>query len=120
MKTLSRSITVAAGLVVSATALALTHGFDIEIQNLLSVPATIEISQYHAEGFDGTRPKNFTENLWLSTEVFSLPPLSSRTVYYNDATGGFWLLWKRKEPTNVPQTSGVLELAERKHIIQIK
>jgi len=100
--------------------IALTFGYDIEIRNSLAVQATIEVSQYHSEGFDGNRPKEFTEQLRLSTRAFSVAPNSSRTVHFNDATGGFWLLWRRTEPTNLPAASGVIELGGHKRVIEIK
>lgn len=107
-------------LVAPYSALALTFGYDIQIQNELSAPAKVEISQYHAEGFDGTRPKAFTENLRLSTKSFLVAPGETIKVHYNDATGGLWLLWKRIEPTDIPAASGVIDLTERARVIRIK
>ncbi|MGQ0709398.1 MAG: hypothetical protein ACT4NV_06560 [Rhodoferax sp.] len=100
--------------------MALTFGYDIQIQNELSAPAKVEISQYHSEGFDGTRPKAFTENLRLSTKSILVPPMKTIKVHFNDATGGFWLLWKISEPTGIPEASGVIDLTERARVIQIK
>jgi hypothetical protein len=80
----------------------------------------VEIFQYHAEGFGGTRPKAFTENLRLSTKSFLVAPGETIKVHYNDATGGFWLLWKRTEPTDIPAASGVIDLTERARVIKIK
>jgi hypothetical protein len=107
-------------LVAPSSALALTFGYAIQIQNELAVPAKVEIEQYHSEGFDGKRPKAFTENLRLSTKSFLVPAGETLKGHYNDATGGFWLLWKRIEPTGIPPASGVIDLTERARIIKIK
>lgn len=122
MKTLGYSIFIAlwVWLLAPYSAVALTIGYDIQIQNELSIPAKVEISQYHSEDFDGTRPKAFTENLRLSTKSFLISPGETIKVHYNNATGGFWLLWKRIEPTGIPAASGIIDLTERARLIQIK
>jgi len=58
MKTLGHSIGIVlwVWLLAPYSAFALTIGYDIQIQNELSTPVKVEISQYRAEGFDGTRP----------------------------------------------------------------
>ncbi|MEK7763588.1 MAG: hypothetical protein AAB433_18585 [Nitrospirota bacterium] len=98
----------------------MTFGDDIEIQNQLTVTAEIEISQYRSEGFNGTRPNAFTEKLRLSTKSFQVLPGETLKVHYNDATGGFWLLWRRLEPPGIPAASGVIDLTERARAIVIQ
>jgi len=107
-------------LISSSTALAMTFGYDVEIQNQLSVPTKVEIAQYHSEGFDGTPPKNFTDNLKLGTKFVVVPPGETRTVHYNSAAGGFWLRWKQVEPSTSPQLSGVIDLGKGERVIKIK
>jgi hypothetical protein len=107
-------------LAIPSSALAMTIGYDVKIQNLLLVPAKIEVTQYHSEGFNGTRPKRFTENLKLGAMVVLLQPGESKIVHYNSASGGFWLLWKQLEPHTTAATSGVIELVEGARVINIK
>lgn len=98
----------------------LTFGYNIQIQNELSVPEKVEVSQDHAEGFDGTHPKAFTENLRLRTKSFLADPGKTIKIHYNNASDGFWLLWRQIEPADIPAASGVIDLTERTRVIRIK
>ena len=106
-------------LVLPIVALAMTIGYDVKINNHLSVPVKIEIAQYHSAGFDGTRPKQFTEDLKIRTRVISLQPGELKTVHYNSALGGFWLLWKTID-SSTAKSPGVLDLVEGDRVINIE
>lgn len=101
-------------------AVALTFGYDVEIQNQLAVPAKVELTQYHSEGFNGTPPQNFSENLKLGTQFVVVAPGAIGKVHFNSASGGFWLRWKLVEPSTNPEPSGVLDLGEGERVIKIK
>jgi len=104
----------------ATSVMALSYGYKIEIQNELTTPAKIEISQYHSEKFGGERPKAFTENLRISTKSFTVAAGENLEIYYYDASGGFWLLWKIVEPENISPASGIIDLADRERVIKIK
>ena len=106
-------------LVVPLAALAMTIGYDVKVQNQSAIPVKVELAQYHAEGFNGTRPNPFTENLRISARVISLQPGESQTFHYNSASGGFWLVWKTIEPST-NKSSGVLDLVAGDGVINIK
>ena len=106
-------------LLLPVVALAMTIGYDVKINNHLSVPVKVEVAQYHSEGFNGTRPRQFTEDLKISARVISLQSGESQAVHYNSASGGFWLLWKTIEPSS-NKSSGVLDLVEGDRVINIK
>jgi hypothetical protein len=104
----------------SPSAQALTIGYDIEVQSQLSVPAKLELTQYHSEGFNGMPPESFSENLVVNTQVITVPPGETRKLHYNSASGGFWLHWKQLDPTTNTQQSGVLDLGEGQRVIKVK
>jgi len=120
IKALGYSISIALCLFGATSVMALSFGYKIQIQNELTTPAKIEISQYHSEKFGGERPKAFTENLRLNTKSFVVAAGKNLEIYYNDASGGFWLLWRIVEPENISPASGVMDLAERVRVIKIK
>ena len=74
-----------------------TH--EVVIFNPFAVSAVIEVSQYHSEGFDGTRPRAFTPNLLIETRSISIGPNERITVVFSDGGGGFWLRWRLVDPT---------------------
>lgn len=106
-------------LVLPVVAVAMTIGYDVKIKNHLSVPVIVELAQYHSEGFNGTRPKQFTDDLKINARALSLQPGESQSVHYNSASGGFWLLWKTIEPAT-SRASGVLDFVEGDRVINIK
>lgn len=107
-------------LIIAGATQALTIGYDVVVQNMLSVPVTIELSQYHSERFNGTRPSKFTEDLLIYKKQILLAPNSSQSVHYTSASGGFWLQWKHLNSGGTQFAEGVLELAENERVIQIK
>lgn len=98
----------------------MTVGYDVKIQNHLSVPAQVEVTQYHSEGFNGTPPQHFTDDLKLGTKLIVLPPGESQTIHYSSASGGFWLQWRRITPDKNRSLSRVLNLIDGENVIEIK
>ncbi len=92
-------------LITSILSVACQRTHEVVIVNPFAVSVVIEISQYHSEGFDGTRPRAFTPNLLIETRSISIDPNERVTVVFRDGGGGFWLRWRLVDPPpNSPET----------------
>lgn len=49
-------------------------GYTVEVSNSLDTTVVIEMSQYHAKHFDGTRPAEFTPDLLGGTTSVTVEP----------------------------------------------
>ena len=107
-------------LVLFSSAFAMTVRYDVKIQNHLPVPVQVKVTQYHSEGFNGTPPRRFTNDLKLGAKMIVLHPGELQTLNYSCASGGFWLQWKRRDPDKNRSLSGVLNLIDGENIIEIK
>jgi len=85
-------------------------GSTVEVSNSMDTPVVIEMSQYHAIGFDGTRPPEFTPELLGNTTSVRVEPGEEIEVDFNDAGGGYWLVWRQVEPVVDCPPSGILHL----------
>lgn len=79
--------------------------YEVVVINQLAVPTLIEIAQYHSRDFDGTTPREFSDDLLLGKRWLMLGPGERRTVVFNDAGGGYWLRWHQVEPWAQGDTS---------------
>ena len=84
--------------------------YPINIVNLADVAVTIEMSQFHSKGFDGTRPLHFTDDLLIDTRHVSLRPGEKKEVTVTDAAGGFWIRWRQVEPVQPDSAVSTLDL----------
>ncbi|MDH4163573.1 MAG: hypothetical protein OEW15_12920 [Nitrospirota bacterium] len=93
--------------------------YDVTLKNNYSLPIEIELSQYHAANFDGTRPESFTQNLLLRVERVVVPASKSITVTFYDSAGGFWIAWRVISPESFISKSGVLDLTKSEQSIEL-
>jgi len=89
----SRATPVVTALIISCGLVACVKGYNVRVTNHLDTPATVGISQYHSPGFDGTRPKEFTDALRVQQQMYTFAPGEARTLSWHDAQGGYWLRW---------------------------
>jgi len=100
-------------------AFALIVSFEVEVRNTRDVPAKIELAQFHSEGFNGTRPLAFSDDLKIIEKTIEVPAHESRIVEFNSAGGGFWLRWRSQDQSN-PRMENIVDLKPGKHIIELK
>ena len=96
------------------------RNYSINIVNLADVAVTIEMSQFHSEGFDGTPPLHFTDDLFIHTRQVSLRPGEKKEVVVNDAAGGFWIRWRQIEPVQPDSAVSTLDLIRDQLTITIE
>ena len=83
-----------ATLTILAVALcALSFSYDVILRNGLSSTVRVELRQYHGVEFDGTRPESWSEEFLVRSLDGDLVPGEQDTVTFDDATGGFWVVW---------------------------
>jgi hypothetical protein len=99
---------------------ALTIGYPVTVMNKLSEPIEVEISQYHANNFNGTQPDKFTDDLIVNKKRISLYPGEARKIKYTSASGGFWLVWKVLSPPAYSGESGMFSLLKGERTMNIE
>ena len=95
-------------------------GYTVKVANLLDTSVVIEFSQYHANDFGRKRPLAFTNDLHLGTEQVTIGASEETEVVFNDAAGGFWVVWRQIEPEPAEPVSGVLDLTRDRLEIKIE
>jgi hypothetical protein len=93
--------------------------YEVLVTNRLSVPVLIEIAQYHSPGFDGTTPRDFTDDLMVGTQQLMLGPGEQKILEFNSAAGGFWLRWRQLDPAPTVFIVSTLDLNHDKRTITI-
>ena len=93
--------------------------YKVVVVNHRSEQVVIGIGQYHSEGFNGTPPKNFSDELLARQEEITLKAHESRTLRFNNAAGGFWLRWRQLDPLPVPRRWATLDLIRDERVINI-
>ena len=117
---MQRALQVSSALLATLLFASCQRSYEVVVANLLSVPAVVEISQYHSEGFNGARPKDFTSNLLIETRSVSVAPNERITTVFRDGGGGFWLRWRVVTPTTDTSNTFTLDLIRDKPMIEIQ
>jgi hypothetical protein len=120
MKTLISPLLVALSIAAVTPALANVRGYELTIVNNRNVPAQLILTQYHSQNFDTERPREFTEALELRTKYIDVPAGETRTIHFNDATGGFWVRWCQLQPRVKSGMCTVLDLVRDKPEIRVR
>lgn len=85
-------------LLLAGPAFAMSFSYDIVLKNKLSSSVHVTLRQYHAVGFDGTRPPAWTDELLNHSTDGELSSGEVETVTFSDARGGFWVVWSASDP----------------------
>lgn len=86
--------------------------YRVALKNNHDAPMEIELSQYHAVNFDGTRPESFTPNLLNGVKRVVVPATKTTEVSFLDSGGGFWIVWRVISPESLNSKTGVLDLTK--------
>ena len=99
----------------------MVFGYDIKFTNRTTCSLSLEIAQYHAENFDGTKPAVFRDDLRTGeVKLIALPPGKSSSAHFNDAAGGFWVTWKTLDAGACSPRNGIIDLNKDNTEIVIK
>ena len=85
-------------LLLAHPAAALVWGYDVEFRNETPVKLFVQLRQYHAPTFDENRPDDWSDELLDTTLSGELAPGESDTASFDDAIGGFWVVWIATNP----------------------
>jgi hypothetical protein len=99
---------------------AISYSYEVKIINTLPTRARLDVTQYHSTGFDGTRPKEFTDKLKLDTKTIELTPGETKTISFSDAAGGFWVRWCQIDPIPALEKCGVVDLIRDTREIRLR
>lgn len=94
--------------------------FEVLVVNHRDIPIKVVIGQFHAPDFKATAPATFTEKELIKQDLLELTPNERRTIVYNSAAGGFWLLWRMLEPLPEPNRVVTLDLLRDSRVINIQ
>jgi hypothetical protein len=104
-----------------ACASALTYAYRVEVQNELAATVVVELRQYHAPTFNGTRPATWSNDLLVHSHRDALQSGQRAIKQFNTAGGGFWVVWKVTEYGSAyPLCEGEIRWSEGKHLFHVR
>ena len=77
----------------ATTMIGCVRGYEMEFRNNLLVSLNIETRQFHATDFGSMRDRKFPDKNLVQSKNFLVTSGTKVLRKYNDATGGFWVLW---------------------------
>ena len=96
-----------------ATELGCVRVYKVEFQNNLPFSLRIVAQQFHATGFGSVRDREFPDTNLVRSEQFNVTSKSKIVRKFNDASGGFWVLWSAVSPENTEiHCSGEVDFTE--------
>jgi hypothetical protein len=107
-------------LLVAPPVFSMSRSYNVTIENETECTLQLKLQQFHSINFNGTRPRQFTEDLLSRTELIAVAPGRERTVRFSDSAGGFWVTWQTVDQDSCASSSGVVDLTKRENSIRIK
>jgi hypothetical protein len=94
--------------------------YSVAVVNERSVPVTVQIKQYHSEGFNGVPPRTYSDELLVEEKTVQLAVAQRRTLEFNSSSGGFWLRWQTLDIAATSGSWSVLDLERDELVIHVR
>ena len=120
MKTLVSLLLITLSITTFNPALATVRGYELKIVNNQKKPAKLTLTQYRSHNYTAERPSEFNASLALHSKYIEVPAGKTRTIGFNDATGGYWVRWCQVQSNGNSEKCSTLDLFRDKAEIRLR
>lgn len=120
MKTLASLLVITLSIIIFNPALANVRGYELNIVNDQKKAAKLTLTQYRSHNYNTERPSEFNSSLELRTKYIEVPAGKTRSIGFNNATGGYWVRWCQVQSSGNSEKCSTLDLFREKAEIRLR